>query len=340
VALALMLLVGLGLVWSRGSTGGPAPVPAGPALRDYPAAIVPQPDPPPLPADRAVGPGLLVFHGAGGFVLAASAGAQYRLDPSATSYKLSPDGRWLAGSVIDHSTVMRDLTAAGPGFDLPGSPVAWSPDGRWVALGASQTDGPMPDNPGVVHVADLTRPQTTPRPVDLTGFTHTMLVSVRADGDLVLEPLDFEGSLNLSLVDPATLAVRRRIYVNLFPFLNRAGPGAIALVNQVFLPDGLVYLHAERPLDGSSPAGAPYYPVAVLQVDISSGSGTARDEWSLPTPRPTGGGRREFWMLMRVLPEGMLLRHLTPAGTASWDLYQPGTGRLTTVTDLRAVDLT
>jgi hypothetical protein len=29
VALALMLLVGLGLVWSRGSTGGPAPVPAG-----------------------------------------------------------------------------------------------------------------------------------------------------------------------------------------------------------------------------------------------------------------------------------------------------------------------
>jgi hypothetical protein len=44
-------------------------------------------------------------------------------------------------------------------------------------------------------------------------------------------------------------------------------------------------------------------------------------------------------MLLRVLAEEMLPRHMTPGGTLSWDPYQPQTGQPARVTDLRAVGL-
>ncbi len=106
----------------------------------------------------------------------------------------------------------------------------------------------------------------------------------------------------------------------------------------MFDTDGLVYVHVERPLDGQlAPGFTPTYPVALVSVDIS-GTGRALHEWPLPAPRLLPPhGVREYWTLLRALPEGMLLQHRGMDATLFWDLYHPGTGRIETVTDLRAV---
>jgi hypothetical protein len=48
--------------------------------------------------------------------------------------------------------------------------------------------------------------------------------------------------------------------------------------------DGLVYVHANRPLDGAQPGGfLTFYPVAVLPLDIGTGSGRALTSGAFPS---------------------------------------------------------
>src|SRR5262249_24427095 len=99
-----------------------------------PSRLLPAPDAPPLPTDRGVGPGSLVYVGRdqGRAVLVTADLAQYGLRVTPDSVlSISPDGRWLL-SVVDGRATLRDLTGTTVKslFALPGgsAELAWSAD--------------------------------------------------------------------------------------------------------------------------------------------------------------------------------------------------------------------
>jgi hypothetical protein len=97
-----------------------------------PSRLLPDPGAPPLPTDRGVGPGSLVYVGRDEqrAVLVTVDLGQYglRVDPD-SALSISPDGRWLL-SVVDGRATLRDLTGTTVKslFALPGgsAELAWS----------------------------------------------------------------------------------------------------------------------------------------------------------------------------------------------------------------------
>lgn len=76
----------------------------------------------------------------------------------------------------------------------------------------------------------------------------------------------------------------------------------------------------------------------MLVLDLDAG--IVRERWSLPEPRPLPDNPRgdwESWGITAVLPEGLLLTHRSTQRRWAWELYDPATGTLSLVTDLRGL---
>jgi hypothetical protein len=350
---ALAVLASVGLIALRPT---PAPTeyqPALPppiALPGYLAQITPQPDAPWLPTDRALGRGALVyFDRTQGYFLVTVDGAQYRLgkppEPYASTYTLSPDGRWLVEA--EHQgksqTWLRDLTSTiSIEFDRYFTLVAWSPDGRWMVQGMYGAG-----DPGRVRLFDLHAPvvDLNGLEVDLHGFPQTQVASVMADGRLVLAQLGTYAFPDLTIVDPHTLE-QHRITVDITGHTSdeeRLSLAETAAVNALvglpqsltFTTDGRVLLQLTRP---ESPPGERINRVGssdVLVINLDRSAVTER--WTLPARRPIPNsphGDWESWRAIRMLPEGLLLAHETTQKLLSWELFQPETGEVFLVTDL------
>jgi hypothetical protein len=348
--IALAVLASVGLAVLRPTPGPERYEPALPpriSLPGYPAVVEPRPDAPWLSNDRAPGVGAIVYVDRTlGYFLVAADGAQYRLGkpqgPSAESYSLSPDHRWLVSAEPQarSRTMLRDLTAgtAWVEFPLYFTPVAWSPDGRWLVLGLYGGG-----DPGRVRLIDLHAPVIDPNglEVDLHGFPENQVASVLGDGRLVLAKLGTYPLPDLTIVDPHTLE-QHTVTVDIISHTSPeerqvlAESAAIrAMVgvtqNLTFTTDGRVLLQLNR---SASTAEGPMIPgtsADVLVIDLERQVVIQR--WKLPAPRPVPGGW-ETWWVSTMVPEGLLLSHQMTGRFLSLELFQPGTGQLFLVTDM------
>jgi hypothetical protein len=329
----------------------------------YPAAIVTDPDAPPLPTDRGVGRGLLVYTNAaaGWFGLVTESGAQYRLSSLADlgSESLSPGGRWLLSyrsteyfrngpeeGYRPAEMQVRDLTGtAVTTIPVGGHPrLWWSADDRWLL--AAVMDPPHP--PTSATLVDLWRLTRAPQEVDLRGWPGFAPAAVLGDGTVVLGPLGGERLGDVVLVDPVT-GDGRAISIDL---TTAATPDELATATYLAnmgrvvgqtgplypLPDGSVLLQLERSFGASPDDGGRVANTDLLVLDLEAG--VVRERWRLPEPRPipdSPHGDWEGWGLLAVRPDGLLLTHSTTQRTLAWELYDPQTGALFLVTDLRGL---
>jgi hypothetical protein len=268
---------------------------------------------------------------------------------------LSPDRHWLATvEDVDREPVMttlRNLLEPVPAIAVNGWPL-FSPDGRWVALRNHATD-----SPGTVRIGDLTRPDLARdlTSVDLSAYSGQRLVSVLANGDLVLSPAAGGTALEFSIVDPSTGLERRHVRVDLAGYLSPDELAGKAFVDELlaldgapepvsFTVDGLA-LYQTTVQDG--PGGLEADRTRILRGDvlvIDLGTERVRERWVLPEPRlvpaelgPGTTDHSESWWLKEVLPDGLLLVHAEPQRLLALELYRPATGELFLVTDLTSL---
>jgi hypothetical protein len=205
----------------------------------------------------------------------------------------------------------------------------------------------MPANPGVVSLADLATSPPATTEVDLSACTRCAVVGVRADGDIVLAPLDGELT-ELAVADPATGALRT-IEIDLSDHASTDElAGAVELEsliasvvpgNPTLAPDGAALLVLRR-ADDADPS---LTDSDILVLDLDQGQVLGR--WDLPEPAPLGNGEWESWAVARVggvpgvYAEGLLLTHYVALRPVALELYDPVTGTLTPVTDLTGVTI-
>jgi hypothetical protein len=358
LAVAVVGLITVRPALIRSDAVGTPPLPSPTNLTGFPAAIVPRPDAPVLPTNRAVGPGVHVYSTydaalgrSVGFLVVAD-GEHYRLDDEAlsspgSSFVLSRDGRWLMAVAPDRQPVtatLWDLTAAKPAAHrLTGEP-GITPDGRWLILGRLD-----PDDPGEIQLVDLRRGiDSRPTTIDLSGYPGRQVASVLPNGDLVLASIAPSTTMDLSIVDHRTVTETRRIRVDLAPHLTPAEVRGEAEVdvhnalagsqgNLLFTEDGLLYYQTTVEYVAADGGNPRYFTKDVLVIDLATQR--VRERLVLPAPRPSSGEPdvSETWRLMDVRPEGLLLEHSTTQRTLSWELFKPETRELFLVTDLTAL---
>lgn len=322
------------------------------SLPGYPAEIVTDADAPPLPTDQAVGRGLYQYtNPAGPWIgLVTEAGAQYRLSSlDGAWHDLSPGGRWLLShSPAESTLLLRDLTGTSvTALPDPGTPVVgtwWSIDDRWLVTAAYAG---LPGRPNAVNLVDLSTPAAEPRQIDLRRWPEFAPASVRADGTVVLRPLRPGHLGDVVLVDPTTgdgraisidltgAATPDELAVTAYEEDLRRLGGEVSPLHP--LPDGSVLLTLRRSFGGSPNFGT-MISTDALVLDLDAG--VVRERWRLPQPRPLPAsplGDWESWGVKDVLPEGLLLTHRSTQRVWAWELYDPATGTLTLVTDLRGL---
>jgi hypothetical protein len=302
-------------------------------LVGYPTEIVPVPNPPPLPVD-AVGQGLLVYERAGRQpVMVTMDGREYllpRLEGIAPeqSSRLSPDGRWLTHGDAA-TTLVRDLTATGAAWMLPGFLVAWSPDARWFALdNQTGSAGPRQIDLYDTTAMTLTAP-ATPTVVKLAAFTEAnitehKLVAILNNRDLVFAArLGADPDLVVIIVDPATGETHTAMAPDLAPYLTAQERAAAPADPDAFVAtdDGQLLVRIVRR------AGSAYRPTDVITIPVASPTETRR--WRLPKP-----SANERWDVLRVVPEGLLLLHRRGNRLVAIELHAAPDGPTTVVTDL------
>jgi hypothetical protein len=337
------------------------------SLPGYPAAIVTDPDAPPLPTDRSVGRGRLVYTNAaaGWYGLVTESGAQYRLSSLSDSRSevLSAGGRWLVSYV--GAELARGGPASGDGKhiqlrDLTGTavitvPVAgipwlwWSADDRWLLTTVMAVPSPPDPShpPESATLVDLSKPVPVPQEIDLSRWPGFAPAAVRHDGTIVLRPVGGDRLGDVALVDPAT-GDGRTVSIDLAAAATPDELAAVAywagmdgLARQASpldpLPDGSMLLRLWRSFGGPPGVGT-VQPTDVLVLDLDAG--VVRERWRLPTPRPLPDNPRgdwETWGVAAVLPDGLLLTHSSTQRRWAWELYDPDTGDLFLVTDLRGL---
>jgi hypothetical protein len=329
-------------------------------LPGYPAAVDSEPNPAPLPTDRAVGSALMVYnHPDGGHRLVLRDGTQYRLDspshgPETTdSYLLSPSGRWLAWPTYadgEPTIRLRDLSGTAMiDFLGTGLPTAWSNNDRWLVLSA-----PIPRlvelrrQPVVIALIDLAATPPSSTDVDLGMCTECGVAAVRSDGSLVLEALGMGNLGSLIIMNPLRGGMDKADPVNI-DLSGHAAADELAATSRMAddqilggVPNRLRLMNDDTALmpvvrrEGDHAVGSSSLDILVLRLDQH----VVQQRWQLPEPRAIEGdtlGLWERWDLLAVLPEGLLLAHSTNQRLLSWEIYSPSTRALSLVTDLRGL---
>jgi hypothetical protein len=186
------------------------------ALPWLPAQVPPAADVPPLPADRGVGPGALVY------IPCASDCTPVLVLPDATQYAipsprragtggvaLSPDGRWLVYPDDQGRSVIRDLASAATTAWPASRPRVWSPEGRWLVLVQDQPSGAP-----VAVVIEL--PIGGYHLVDAVNGAGLGLVAILDSGQLVYAGTPVKGSTpRVQVLDGFDRQVEREFTVSL-----------------------------------------------------------------------------------------------------------------------------
>ena len=359
-ALVLLAVVTIGLTQLI-----PQPSPTGPSLPGtrvdlpgYPAAVVMQQDAPPLPTDAPVGPALMLYTYPGdGYRLVLPGGDQYRLEgslagePWDATYDLSPNRRWLFTAVRGQGTTVRDLTGTATA-EFPGlrHPVSASADGRWLVLGtqSDNVDASEANNPGVVELVDLTANPPVGVSVDLTAYLDCVVAAVRSDGSLVIHNLGAGSLGSLIIFNPHNGDVYP-VDIDLSGHASAGELDATAYIadylargrvpNPLLLAsDDTAWLRLHHAFGGPVADNVPVLPTDVLVLRLDQH--VVQQRLRLPEPRAISGDRGgdwEFWFVLTVSPEGLLLLHRTTHRMVAVELYDPATGKLSLVTDLRGL---
>jgi len=361
VALLTVAAIGLTQLPLRPRSTGPTE-PSLPSVRSdlpgYPAEVVADPDPAQLPTDRAVGPALMVYpHPEGGYRLVLRDGRQYRLDSPSHgpetrgSYLLSPGGGWLAWPVhADGEPAIRLRDLAGTTMiDILGMrlPVAWSNNDRWLVLAESMpATVELRNQPVGVVLIDLAASPPSSTDVDLGLCTECAVGAVRSDGSLVLEALGRRNLGSLIIMNPLSggMDYATPVEIDLDDHASAAElDGTSRVADQLILAgvpnrlrllsDDTVLMPVHRADDSSVGLNID---ILVLRLDQH----VVSQRWELPQPRAIPGdplGDSESWTVHAALPEGLLLVHRTTQRWLALELYDPATGTLSLVTDLRGL---
>jgi hypothetical protein len=252
-----------------------------------------------LPADRAVGRGVLVYRPCAdcGAWLVTEDGARYGVPPvpwpppvtypaPGTSplgaplpetprdpmfgLRLSPDGRWLLRPGVG-TTLVRDLAGTTERHVAHVDIGAWSDDGRWVVSGDGQD--------GDAALVDLTTGERRPVRRDEEYRWWRIAAVLGRDQVLLARAYNREDSdpdprrETYVVIDPATGAVRRELSVDF-------GQTQVSTEGSVIGGGSLVIQAITAPAD----------PGEVIVVDLATGRVRARHR--LPAEQPAGYG---FW---------------------------------------------
>jgi len=310
-AVFVLLAAGCGPSDGPADRSGPGSAPAlasvGTCQTGLPGADAP---PPPLPADRAVGRGVLVYRPCAdcGAWLVTESGERYDVpaapEPPTTApaldaspmaaapppppppdpmfgLRLSPDGRWLARSGYGGLT-LRDLTGTGVQLLGTGEAGAWSADGRFLVVD-SRVPGTDTARTELVEVATGARwPVRLPWGEVLAVLgRHEVLVARMYHWEYPDPDPERE---TFAVVDPATGRIRREVRVDF---------GAPQDTNAMIAGAGLI-------VGVNHPAGD--RPAVVVTVALDTGRVLGRHP--LPAETPAGFG---FWQVAGVTEAGVSL---------------------------------
>jgi hypothetical protein len=363
-ALAAVVLLVVGVWIPLGPSGGGPSLVAGPVPWLPEVVVPPAQAPPPLGADRPVGPGSLLYRvrDQPGTILVTSDGRQYTVPDGddRTALSLSPDGRWLLLDV-DGRLVVQDLRDGGrrqvSATDPSRLSWRWSPNGRWLMVGATAAELAAPAGEPVVRLVDLSTWRTAWSRSQPAGMS---LLAVLDSGEILVR---YAGADSLALLHPS--GAERSLHLRLDGVLSpreRLSPAPVE--SQVLADGGSLLLRAwvELPADQLSAT----VPDDLLVLDISNGAALRRVALPDPVFRGPAGGPLsadpskdteplgtaseppsgtdagyDIRVSAAVAPEGVLLRHHLLSGAVELELLDPGTGQLTlaTRTDSRIDDL-
>lgn len=330
----------------------PAGLPAGVVVADRPPTAMSLPwlpatidttlaePPPPLPVDRGVGPGALVYQPCSlpcSARLVTEDGKQYALPaitrmPPAAPRKatLSPDGRWLSYPDAEGEYLLRDLTGTRTVPLGNRRATGWSAGTHWVGLADARTEDGVEV---IVPPAD----GATPRP--LPAGEARPLAGLTTDGAAV-----FGGTESYADGDPVDLRLvdktgtGRAVPINADDWMKdsenlRSG----TLIRTVDDDSVLVQLMVES---GVGP-GATATPGDLLHIDTTSGEVLARLRLPRPGSTTTVNGESAttargdvFRALAGTVPDGILLKVIRDGSPAAIELLDLGTGDRSTVATL------
>jgi hypothetical protein len=304
----------------------------------------PSTPPPPLPTDRGVGAGSLIYRANSTVhvtpaptssipanILVTTSGAQYRLPagtrPYGTQASLSPDGTQLLLADHDGTLTVRDLT----GFAAleVGTLPAPGDDHRFQAFWSGDSSRlAFPQGSKIIVVTVATGHQTV---LHLPAGKNTELCGVRASGEVLVcsqDTVPFQAGV--FVLDGQTSAITTQRVVNLKSQLTAAeqqgDQTAASIYHTVFpLADGnsfLVRLNPYDSVDRVTNGGD------LLLVDIATGNirRLPLPEQKIGDHRPQSGGiafaaidSRE---VSSALADGVYLVHTGPLGPSGDDEYQ------------------
>jgi hypothetical protein len=234
---AVVLVLGAGWFMLRDADPRPDTRP-GPLATWPPPRIDVMADPPPLPTDRGIGPGALLYlpvadgPATAAWRILTADGKHYRTpatpEPGSDfppPASLSPDGRWLSVH-RSRDLVLRDLTGTSERtvttHGYQSSSAFWSPDSRQLVLVRS-----IPrEADAEVRVIDVVSGAQSP-PSTLAALREASLLGVDSSGNLVLRsdtpiPGSPSSFLTLRFVDPITGRERRHLVVDPRTLLGRS----------------------------------------------------------------------------------------------------------------------
>lgn len=333
-AVAVALVLGVGAVWVPLHGGDRVPAADPSATSWLPRQVDGDAAAQPLPADRPVAPGALLYRSAKAngyeYSLLTTDGRYY--DPPQPVTTLSPDGRWL-GYRGEDGYVLRDLTGTTvrsiPKGYLPLSIYVqdglggtaytnrfgireWSSDNRWLLLAEdSQETNP----PFTFYRYDLTTgavEQIGP-PMQLDG-----VLAVLPTGEVLVQQVDLARRLvTVVAVDPLTGAQRNRTTIDMNEYIP---PGGYLQGRNAGL-DGTSLL-----IEWTDAEHAP--PRKALYVDLTTGQRRPIDI------RPQDDEAEDWWV-HTVLPGGIVITERHPTGGFVLRLVDTETGKQRVVCTLR-----
>lgn len=339
VAVAMALVLGVGAVWIPLHHTHRAPAAGPPAAMSWlPREVDANAATTPLPADRPVGPGAMLYRSRqmrpGSYALLTVDGGHYEVPQPITT--LSPDGRWLGYRGKD-GYVLRDLTSTTvtklPTGYMPVSPDVpgrngtigfsitnrfdvreWSSDNRWLLLAEDHVDERAPEFRGPFYRYDLT-----------TGKAERIVAPGKPDsvqavlpsGDVLVEQLDYPGKVvTVVAVDPVTGAQQSRTTIDMNEYIPAAG----YLQHRHVSLDGAAYLVPWTDRQGG--------PIKAVYVDLSTGQRRPLDI------RPRG---EKDWWVHTIRPEGVVTATRKDNTTFVLRLVDPVTGEQRILSTLRNV---
>jgi hypothetical protein len=346
LAAALVVLAGLALTYIHPkphAVGPPTPVITG-SVSWLPTQLKPASETPPLPTDRGVGAGSVIYKANETVhvtpaptssiprsVLVTTSGAQYRLpdgpDPYSFMGSLSPDGTRLLYAQPDGHITMRDLT----GFvtldvgTLPDPGEWWRFKAYWSGDGSRLA---VPQGSAIVVVTVATGRRTIVHP---PADEKTRLCGVRSSGDVLVcsdDPVPMQAGV--FVLDGQTSTVKTQRVVNLKNQLTEAeqkgdqiNPSVYVTVS--FLTDGNSFLVQLVKYDNTWHVT---FGGDLMLVDIATGNvrRLPLPEMKVGDTRPQSGGTAfaitDAWGVTSALPDGVYLIHAGPLGPSGDDEYR------------------